>query len=58
MNLPAETVPAGGAGSTSVSVVLPQEPGQYQVLIDVVEEWVCWFFERGSQPLVLRVNVH
>jgi len=57
MKLPVDAAPAGGVGSTTVSVTLPNEPGQYQVLFDVVEEWVCWFFERGSQPLVIRVNV-
>lgn len=56
--LPTEAIRPGGRATVTVPFTLPQEPGSYQVLIDVVENHVCWFFERGSQPLVLQVNAH
>ena len=31
-------------------------PGVYQVEIDLVDEGICWFAERGSQPLRLEVS--
>lgn len=36
---------------------LPERPGQYEIVIDVVHEGVCWFSDRGSLPLVLSLNV-
>ncbi|MGH9929685.1 MAG: methyltransferase domain-containing protein [Pyrinomonadaceae bacterium] len=36
---------------------VPLEPGTYTVKIDLVDQHVCWFEERGSQPLVFSVEV-
>jgi pyruvate-formate lyase-activating enzyme len=56
VELPPGAARAHGRDSTSIDVTLPEEYGQYQLLIDVVHNGVCWFFERGSQPLLCLVN--
>ena len=35
----------------------PTEPGRYTLELDVVQEGVAWFADRGSQPLELAVDV-
>jgi hypothetical protein len=35
----------------------PAQPGKYTVKIDLVDQHVCWFAERGSQPCVLSFEV-
>jgi SAM-dependent methyltransferase len=36
---------------------IPPVPGTYTVKIDLVDQQVCWFEERGSQPLLFSVEV-
>ena len=36
---------------------VPLEPGTYTARIDLVDQQVCWFEERGSQPLVFNFEV-
>ena len=40
-----------------VEVDLPQTLGAYHLLLDLVEEGVCWFSERGSSPAVCDLAV-
>jgi len=47
----------GQRHSMFLDVALPIESGSYALFFDLVEEWVCWFHERGSAPLVLPVSV-
>ncbi len=47
----------GGRGNVSLELILPTDPGDYQLLIDIVEGNICWFFERGSQPLICPLTV-
>ena len=35
----------------------PQRPGSYKLKLDLVDQQVCWFEERGSQPLVIDFTV-
>lgn len=35
---------------------LPSTPGQYLLKIDLLQEQVCWFEQRGSRPLVLDLE--
>jgi hypothetical protein len=35
----------------------PSETGDYQVKIDLVNQHICWFEERGSKPLTLPLTV-
>lgn len=40
-----------------VPVVAPQQPGKYRLEIDLVEERVCWFADRGSSVATETVQV-
>jgi hypothetical protein len=55
--LPATTVQPHGKGTVILVVDLPSEAGTYRLLIDLVQEWVCWFSDRGSSPLDFTVDV-
>ena len=35
----------------------PQRAGSYKLKLDLVDQQVCWFEERGSQPLVIDFTV-
>lgn len=35
----------------------PDQPGNYTIKIDLVDQHVCWFEERGSKPLLLPLEV-
>ncbi|HEV7798755.1 MAG TPA: methyltransferase domain-containing protein [Pyrinomonadaceae bacterium] len=50
-------VPPGRAVGLDIQFAAPAEPGTYQVKIDLVDQHVCWFEERGSQPLVFSFEV-
>jgi 2-polyprenyl-3-methyl-5-hydroxy-6-metoxy-1,4-benzoquinol methylase/glycosyltransferase involved in cell wall biosynthesis len=48
-------------GETAQVVLKPRAPeaaGRYTIKIDLVSEHVCWFEERGSQPLMLEFQAH
>ena len=51
-------VPPGGVVETSLTLRLPPEEGTYRVLVSPVEESVAWFYARGSECLVVRVEVN
>jgi hypothetical protein len=36
---------------------VPSDRGKYTIKIDLVDQHVCWFEERGSQPLVFSLEV-
>lgn len=50
-------VPPGA--SIDLTFVLPalHEPGRYQVWVDMVDEQHCWFYQAGSEPLDVDVEV-
>ena len=43
----------GEAVTLDARVPLPGRAGRYELFVDVVEEGVCWFSDRGSAPLAL-----
>jgi len=45
------TVAPGEAVEVPCSFSAPLEPGDYRIELDLVMEMVCWFEERGTQPL-------
>ncbi|HEV8254149.1 MAG TPA: class I SAM-dependent methyltransferase, partial [Vicinamibacteria bacterium] len=55
-SLPGE-VAVGGSVTTPARFRAPLEPGSYVLKIDLVQECVCWFEERGSRPLRLALEV-
>lgn len=40
-----------------MEVLLPQEPGDYRLQIELVHEHVAWFGQRGAGPLWVPVSV-
>ena len=52
--LPRSIAP-GQSVTLDVQASAPAQPGTYSVTIDLVDQHVCWFEERGSQPLVLSL---
>jgi hypothetical protein len=54
-------LPPGVEPATELAVfaelALPREPGSYHLLLDLVEEQVCWFSERGSAPATCALEV-
>ncbi len=54
--LPRAVAP-GQSLAIEIPCPVPPSPGTYTVKIDLVDQQVCWFEERGSQPLVLEFEV-
>lgn len=50
-------VEPGGEVVMSLIVNAPATPGSYVLELDMVEEEVCWFADRGSPTLRIRVRV-
>jgi ubiquinone/menaquinone biosynthesis C-methylase UbiE len=50
-----EDVPPGGRLAVSVDVALPDGEAAYVVKLDLVDEHVCWFEDRGNRPVYLAV---
>lgn len=48
---------AGTAATVMVPIQAPEKVGRYDVMIDVVQEGVCWFSERGSTPVFISLDV-
>ena len=47
----------GGECEVQLDVVAPGPPGDYELEIDLVQEMIAWFAERGSSTLKLPVTV-
>jgi hypothetical protein len=45
--------------SIELTVVLPalERPGRYRLMVDLVDEQHCWFFQTGSEPLEEELQV-
>jgi 2-polyprenyl-3-methyl-5-hydroxy-6-metoxy-1,4-benzoquinol methylase len=54
--LPRPVAP-GQSQTVEVSVIAPDNPGSYSVKIDLVDQKVCWFEDRGSEPIVFDLAV-
>jgi hypothetical protein len=50
-------VPPGQTVHFDIRLVAPSKPGKYTVKIDLVDQHICWFEERGSQPLSFGFKV-
>jgi hypothetical protein len=55
--LPYDLEPGDTAG-VSLEITAPKTPGEYVLELDVVQERVTWFSDKGSQPLRLRLKVN
>ena len=54
--LPRAVAP-GQSFAIDIPCPVPLEPGTYTVKVDLVDQHICWFEERGSQPLVFSFEV-
>ena len=41
----------------TVSRPVPTTAGRYKLKIDLLDQDICWFEQRGSEPLVLEFQV-
>jgi len=53
----AENIPPRAKAQVKVLIDLPEEDGHYQVLISPLIENVTWFYQHGSDALLLEVEV-
>ncbi|MEX0868468.1 MAG: hypothetical protein WD011_02240, partial [Nitriliruptoraceae bacterium] len=54
--LPA-SVPPGATATLKLQVRAPSDPGEYLLEIDLVEEGLAWFKERGSPAAIVPAIV-
>jgi len=54
--LPQDLAP-GGELELELQIRAPATPGKYLLMLDLVQEHVAWFFEKGSTPAQLTVIV-
>jgi pyruvate-formate lyase-activating enzyme len=57
MPVPPAVSPPGGKETVLLDIALPDTPGLYELFVDLVEEGVCYFSDRGSPPLVCEIEV-
>ena len=54
-------LPRAMAPGEETSIIIerkaPSKPGSYAMKIDLVDQHICWFEDRGSRPLVLPLEV-
>jgi hypothetical protein len=50
-------LPPGGSATLRLPVRAPASPGDYRLQVDLVEEGVAWFEDRGAERLVIPVRV-
>jgi glycosyltransferase involved in cell wall biosynthesis/SAM-dependent methyltransferase len=51
------SVPPGGSIDLDIHLNAPADIGDYTLKIDLVDQHICWFEERGSQPLIFSFEV-
>lgn len=54
--LPRPVAP-GEAVNIKIEYRAPRRPGAYTLKVDLVDQHVCWFEQRGSEPFVFRFDV-
>jgi 2-polyprenyl-3-methyl-5-hydroxy-6-metoxy-1,4-benzoquinol methylase len=52
-----DAVDPGGECEVQLEIVAPVDPGEYQLEIDLVQEWIGWFADRGSSALTVPVVI-
>lgn len=55
--LPTSTVGPGASECVIVQLAAPSSPGRHELKIDLVEQGVAFFSERGSPPLIVELQV-
>jgi hypothetical protein len=52
-----QDVAPGQAVDLTLAVPALKKPGRYRVLVDMMDEQQCWFFQTGSEPLEAELEV-
>ncbi len=52
-----EELAAGARSAFRLEIPLPAEPGRYRVFVSLLEEQVCWHYERGRPFLLVEAEV-
>lgn len=52
-----ETLNPGKSTNLKIKVSAPKEPGNYTLELDMVQEYVAWFKQKGSKPLMINITV-
>jgi hypothetical protein len=52
-----EALKPGESANLLIELVAPSGAGNYLIVIDVVHEGITWFEEKGSEPLVIELEV-
>ena len=52
-----EDLPRGARARMELQLKAPSEPGSYVVRLDMVNEGICWFAEKGSKVADVTLNV-
>jgi hypothetical protein len=55
-HLPYDVEPGDTVG-LSAEVTAPEEPGEYSLEFDLMQEGTGWFAEHGSEPSITKVQV-
>jgi SAM-dependent methyltransferase len=55
-NLPYDLAP-GAAAKLSLALRAPEQGGDYRIELDMLQEAVCWFADRGSPRTAIRCHV-
>lgn len=55
--VPPAARPAGASATVLIDGRAPAQAGSYELFLDVVEEGVSWFHERGSAPARVKLDV-
>ena len=50
-------VPGGTSLQHSIKLQAPDSPGEYVLRLDMVNEGVCWFADKGSHPANIRLII-
>jgi hypothetical protein len=50
-------VPPGQSIELTLALPALTRPGRYRLLVDMVDEQQCWFFQAGSEPLEVELEV-
>ncbi len=51
-------VPPGGSIDLTLALPGVKQAGRYRLLVDLVDERHCWFFQVGSEPLEQDMEIH
>lgn len=50
-------IPPRGRGKQNIKILTPKEPGEYILQLDLVEEGVAWFSDKGNPTIEVGLKV-